>query len=54
MLEADGARLIEQNWDLMLETGKGEVNLVTPEGMVIDLHWSTIYDASIRRCVRRR
>ena len=29
-LEAGGATLIEQNWQLMHDIGKGELNLVTP------------------------
>jgi hypothetical protein len=47
-LEASGATLIERNWDLIAAMGKGELNLVHPLGVPIDLHWSALYDAPLR------
>ena len=52
VLEAEGGRLIERNWELVLHLRKGELNLVMPRGVVVDLHWSLFYNDELRRSFR--
>ncbi|MCU1459182.1 MAG: uncharacterized protein JWL73_3274 [Actinomycetia bacterium] len=52
VLEAAGATLIESNWELVLHLLKGELNLVMPQGIVVDLHWSVAYNDEIRQGFR--
>jgi hypothetical protein len=47
-LEEAGGTLIEQNWELVLHLLKGELNLAMPTGVVVDLHWSLLYDDTYR------
>lgn len=48
LLEVTSATLYEANWELMLHTLRGELNLVTRVGVPIDLHWSLLHDADTR------
>ena len=38
-LEESGCTLIDRNWTLILEEMKGEVHLLLPTGVPLDLHW---------------
>ncbi len=51
-IESSGSVLIERNWELVLHLLKGELNLVTPPGVVVDLHWSLLYSDELRRSFR--
>ncbi len=48
LLEVTGATVYEANWELMLHTLRGELNLVTRVGVPIDLHWSLLHDDETR------
>ncbi len=52
-LEGGGARLYEANWELMLRTMRGELNLLTALGAPLDLHWSLFHDAATKTRVFR-
>lgn len=39
-LQAAGFSLLDKNWTLALERMSGEVHLASPQGTVVDLHWS--------------
>ncbi len=45
-----GAQLIDVNWDLIRKTRRGELNLRLPMGTPLDLHWTLVNEASVRRC----
>lgn len=45
-----GAALIDVNWDLICKTRRGELNLRLPMGTPLDLHWTLVNEASVRRC----
>lgn len=47
-LEEVGAELYERNWELLRRQGKGELNLVTPTGGMIDLHWTPLYNRRLQ------
>jgi hypothetical protein len=47
-LEAVGGVGVEQDWELVLQELKGELNFALPSAVVIDLHWSLLYNATIR------
>ncbi len=49
ILESSGGELMEQNWELCLHLLKGELNVLTPHGVVVDLHWDLLYSEELRR-----
>ena len=49
ILERLGGNVIERNWDLCLGLLKGELNIAVPEGVVVDLHWSLLYNDEMRK-----
>ena len=42
-LEAAGCQVLDRNWDLIDEAELGELHLLSPTGMVLDLHWDLIH-----------
>ena len=42
-LEAAGCQVLDRNWDLIDEAELGELHLLSPTGMVLDLHWNLIH-----------
>ena len=53
LLERDGAVRFEANWELMRHQMRGEVNLLTPRGVTVDLHWSLLHDTAERAAFPR-
>ena len=47
-LEANDHRMLDANWDLLLELRPGEVHMSGPAGTVIDLHWHLLNSADHR------
>jgi Uncharacterised nucleotidyltransferase len=47
-LEDVGYELLERNWPLMAALRPGQCRLRSPRGILIDLHWSVVNDASLR------
>ena len=47
-LEASDHRMLDANWDLLLELRPGEVHMSGPAGTVIDLHWHLLNSADLR------
>ena len=52
-LEELGARVLDENWDLLRTTMAGEVHLVTTRGTPVDLHWHLLNETA-RDVVRLR
>lgn len=48
-LEDAGCELLDRNWTLLRRKVVGEVHLLTPMGMIVDLHWSLLYGEGLRR-----
>ena len=48
-LEAEGCELLDRNWTLLQREMLGELHLLTPNGMVVDLHWSLHNRERLRR-----
>lgn len=48
-LERAGCRLMDRNWTLLSRELLGEVHLMTPSGVVVDLHWSLLNRDHLRR-----
>jgi Uncharacterised nucleotidyltransferase len=48
LLEDNGGRVIEEDWESVLHLLKGELNLASSAGIVSDLHWSMLYDHTLR------
>jgi hypothetical protein len=51
-LEARGGRVRTRNWTAMRELGSSEVTVVMPAGTSVDLHWSVVNSARLRRRFR--
>lgn len=47
LLEADGARLVERNWPLVLDRMLGQLTLVDADGTVVDLHWHLLHERAL-------
>lgn len=47
-LEAAGCEVVDRNWRLYRRITPGEVHLVTPSGVVLDLHWHLVNDRRVR------
>lgn len=41
-LEAAGSTLLDRNWDLINEVRPGELHVLTPQGVVLDLHFELV------------
>lgn len=50
-LEADGGRLLDANWRMLVETLPGELHVAMPAGGVLDLHWNVVCERDARRRV---
>ena len=48
-LEAAGCTVIDRNWTLLRKRALGEVHVLTPTGLVVDLHWSLLNREKLRR-----
>jgi Uncharacterised nucleotidyltransferase len=48
VLEKQGGRVIEKDWEGVLHLLKGELNVAFRSGIVGDLHWSMLYDHDLR------
>ncbi|MEP7054464.1 MAG: nucleotidyltransferase family protein [Actinomycetota bacterium] len=51
-LDGHGAQLLDRNWKRIARDRRGELTLLLPHGTPLDLHWSLINDARIRRQIR--
>lgn len=47
-LEAAGCRVVDRNWTLLCERMLGQVQLITPGGTPVDLHWHLLNEARLR------
>lgn len=47
-LSENGFSLLDRNWTRALRTMSGELHLLSPRGVLVDLHWDLINDASAR------
>ncbi|MGQ0679432.1 MAG: nucleotidyltransferase family protein [Actinomycetota bacterium] len=43
-----GIRLVEQDWNLLVQQGSAQLSLVAPMGTIIDLHWHPLNDPLMR------
>lgn len=48
-LSSAGYELIDRNWDLMAREAIGQVHLVRPGGVGLDLHWHLVSNRRLRR-----
>lgn len=48
VLEAAGSTLLDRNWDLIHAVRPGELHLLTPHGVVLDLHFQLVNNAERR------
>lgn len=48
VLEAAGSTLLDRNWDLIDAVRPGELHLLTPHGVVLDLHFQLVNNAERR------
>lgn len=48
-LSSGGACVVDDDWDQMRQQGLGEIRLVMPSGMALDLHWGWFFDPAARR-----
>jgi hypothetical protein len=49
VLIADGAEMVDCNWDLVKQQVRAEVSLQLANGTSLDLHWHVVNDATLRR-----
>ncbi|WP_091767961.1 nucleotidyltransferase domain-containing protein [Blastococcus aurantiacus] len=47
-LSEAGYRLLDRNWTHLLQTMSGEVHLLSPRGVLVDLHWDLTNDLATR------
>ncbi|WP_414719755.1 nucleotidyltransferase family protein [Streptomyces sp.] len=47
-LEAAHFEVVDRNWQLIADSGRGEISLRTPMNTTLDLHWHLLNEASIR------
>ena len=52
LLVSDGWQLLDVNWPLLADLVPGEQRLRSPNGTLLDLHWSLFNDRSVRRAFR--
>ena len=50
-LEAQGARLLDANWERAIDCRWGQVHLLMPHGSLIDLHWHLVNAGRVRDTV---
>jgi hypothetical protein len=51
-LEAAGCTVLDRNWTLLRERALGELHVLVSSGIIIDLHWSLLYEPDLRRVFR--
>jgi hypothetical protein len=49
LLEGAGYRMVDRNWSLMLRSMAGEVHLEREGSAPVDLHWSLLFNETLRR-----
>lgn len=47
-LESGGYRLLDRNWTMLSQQLSGELHLLSPRGVMIDLHWDLFNDRATR------
>jgi hypothetical protein len=51
-LDVHGVDYVDRNWRLIARDARGELTALLPHGTALDLHWSLINDARVRRQFR--
>lgn len=51
-LESGGYLLTDRNWDFVVRDLRGQVHLMAPDGLVLELHWHLVNGSRQRRTLR--
>ncbi len=51
-LEAAGCTVLDRNWTMLGERAMGELHVLMPTGIIVDLHWSLFNRQALRRSFR--